>query len=193
MTQKQPERGASRLYPYRTDGDRFNSLMLVERDGLSVLDGPLKFIDSPERLASKWRPIAVTEFADGIDGDFPSLVDYDRQPVLSQRAWDVIADLVGRDVEALAIAHPSGRPFYFLHATRTFDCVDLSGSVVRRFKDGRLAEVKKFAIDYLRLPDRSFFKLPDNAGEIWLMDEEFRQVIEKNNLSGLVFEDLPIV
>lgn len=184
-----------KYYRYRPDANNFAGIGFEwdfdspeEKRVLGVHD-----IDHP--VLVEWTPPVAHGFDDNppTEGDFPSLSNYWRIPVMSQRAWDALRPLIGYCCEALPIIHPSGRPFSIIHVMETIDALDEERSELRRSQiDGRVNRVFKYAFRDNLLAGKHIFKLPLESGGELLIDDEFRQAVEKNGLQGLVFNPLPL-
>ena len=171
--------------------DDYASVGLADADHDRVLG--IRRIDRP--LAAEWSPPTTFRYEDDPpeDGDFPSLNDYCSIPIMSQRAWDVFLPLIGDCCEALPIDHPSGKPFYIIHVMKTIDALDEERSELCRLSDGRVSRTYKYAFKPGLLTGQHIFKLPLMSGGELLVDDEFRRVVEDNNLKGLLPKPLPMV
>lgn len=149
--------------------------------------------DAP--LAAWWTPMVFHGFKEDPErqGDFPSLHDYPALPVFSQRAWDVLWPLIDCRWEALPIVHPSGKPFYIVHVMEVIDCVDLERSKVELYRSGDVAEIERYCLKAEMLVGKHVFKTPIASGGELLLDDVFREAVEKNGLTGLEFRPLPMV
>ena len=180
------------LYHYIPNADEFASVGLADADHDRVLG--IRRIDTP--LAAEWSPPSTFRYEDfsSTDGDFPSLNDYSRIPIMSQRAWDVFLPLIGDCCEALPIDHPSGKPFYIIHVMKTIDALDEKRSELSRSRiSGRVSRTYKYAFKPGLFSGKHIFKLPHMSGGELLVDDEFRRVVEDNNLEGLLLKPLPMV
>ena len=150
--------------------------------------------DAP--LASLWSPVVFFEFNEDPSerGDFPSLHDCPALPVFSQRAWDVLRRVIDCRWEALPIIHPSGRPFYIIHVMETIDCLDVEHSEgVKRYDDGDVMDVERYSFRTEMLAGKHIFKLSLQTMGRLLVDDVFREAVERNGLKGLEFRALPTV
>lgn len=181
-----------KYYRYDTDVTHFNAVGLRNEDREHVLAMHSKSII----LSPTWQPIVVHGFDDenpGIEGDFPSLNDYSKIPVLSQRAWDVLRPVIGNVCEALLIRHPTEEPFYIINVLDIVDCLDEEKSEVDRYSDGRIRRVLRFCFKRNMLAGKHIFKTPRKSGRDLIVSEEFRRLVEQNELKGLRFRELPMV
>jgi hypothetical protein len=147
-------------------------------------------------LLPQWIPLFAHRFDNDAalkDGDFPSLTNFWRVPVMSQRAWDRLYPLIGYCCEPLPIVHPSGKPFFVIHVMETIDCLDTDRSEVKRFSDGGIMRVIRYAFNDEMLIGKHIFKLPRECGGELIVDDEFRQAVERNSLNGLDLQELRLI
>jgi hypothetical protein len=181
------------FYKYRTDPDNFATLDNREADTDRIVD--IHFTDRP--LAATWEPVKFRPFKEETnpEGDFPSLSCYNPIPVVSQRAWDALAPLIGNSCEALPIIRAKAKgQFYLIHVIETIDCLDHAKCVIDRRREGDIREVTTYSFKANALDGKHIFKIPNQglAGMIGatFVDEEFRKVVESHKLRGLRFKPL---
>jgi len=180
-----------KYYVYRPDSNNYAGIGVSPGDESSVVD----IHNQDARLSSTWTPVVVHGFDDNPveEGDFPSLSNFWRIPVLSQKAWDVLRPLIGYCCEALPIIHPTGKPYFILHVMETVDGLDADRSEVKRFSDGGIMRIVRYSLRQEMLQGKHIFKLPrECAGEL-IVDDDFRRAVEANGLKGLQFKELPMV
>ena len=146
-------------------------------------------------LAGTWTPMVFHGFKEDSQrqGDFPSLHDHPALPVFSQRAWDVLSPLIGCHCEALAIVHPDGEPYFIIHVIETTDCVDLERSRIQQYCTGGVMAIERYCLKTEMLFGKHIFRTPVVARGQLLLDDVFREAVEKNRLMGLEFRPLPMV
>jgi uncharacterized protein DUF1629 len=180
-----------KYYEYRPDANTFDAVRLdYEKDHERVVH----IFYSDARAAPEWSPVTTFGFGDnrGIEADIPSLNDYGQFPLMTERAWNALRPLIGYCCEALPIIHPNGKPHYLVHVMETIDCLDESRSELKRFTDGGIMRVRRYAFMPGVLEGKHIFKLPLESGSGLYVDDEFRNVVEANNLKGLIFKELPM-
>lgn len=178
-------------YLYRPDSNKFAGIGVA-----SVDDNLVDLYYNDSQLSNEWQPVHVHGFDDNPrrNGDFPSLSNFWRVPVVSQRAWDTVEPLIGDCCEALPIIHPSGKPFYIVHVMRTIDCLDAERAESSRSElAGRINRIYTYAFKPGLLEGQHIFKLPWESGGDLIVDDAFRQTVEANKLEGLKFNPLPMV
>ena len=170
------------IYRLIQDSDRYDSLLVANRDDGSIFD---QFGESP--LLPSWRPVVVNLFSVGQSGDFPSL----RRdvPVFSERAWQALRPLIDSHVEALLLAGTTD-PYFAIHVTDIADCLDHSRSEIKRLPSGGVMRVLDYKFNLECLGDRSIFKLPETVIQEVLVSEKFKMVVKRNRLKGLIFRKI---
>ncbi|WP_406699077.1 DUF1629 domain-containing protein [Singulisphaera sp. Ch08] len=178
-------------YLYRPDANAYAGIGVSLADDARVMN--IHFLD--RSLTSGWIPIHCHGFDENphADGDFPSLSNFWRVPIFSERAWDSLRPVIGGYCEALPIVHPNGKPHFIINVRKFIDCIDTEKSQMRRYTDGMIMKLIKYSFNSNLDHNFHIFKLPrETAGEL-LVDEEFRRAVEANGLRGLLFEALPTV
>lgn len=180
-----------KYYKYKTDADRFAGIGLGRDDDARVTE--VYYQD--RNLSTTWRPIRCFRFEDGPleEGDFPSLSNFNRLPIFSERAWDVLRPCIGYCCEALPITLPSASAYYIVHVMDTFACVNMKDSEVKRYSDGGIMKIIRYSLNMSSINGKTIFKLPHDMGGELLVSEGFRQLVEMNGLKGLVFDEIPLV
>ena len=178
-----------RFYRYDPDANAFASI------GASSEEDVVPIHSTDDSLLGAWKPIIFHGYDDNPprEGDFPSLNDFYRIPVASNRAWQAIEPLVGYCCEALPISHPSGNPYFIIHVMDTIDCLDEDASELTRRFDGRVYDIDRYAFKRDCVSGKHIFKLPRKSGGELIVDDDFRRVVEENGLKGLRFQELPMV
>src|SRR5262249_35058448 len=154
-------------YPFivRPDSDNYDSLL--PKQGLRV--GPVfRRLFDPAPLASEWRPIPVERFPNsrkrnrGKPVDFPSMGGSGL--ACSQKALEALASLIADDIEALPLDCPE--PYYLIHPLVHLDCLDEQRSVIRRYPDGNIAEIEKWAFKSKGIQGKHIFRVPQSPDEV---------------------------
>lgn len=178
-------------YRYIPNSDEFDAVRLVMED-----DEPVIGLHYESRsVAQTWSPVRVEGFNDNpdVEGDFPSLNNYSKIPVCSQRAWDALCPLIENCSEALPIIHPSENPFYIINVMEIIDCLDEEQSeLVRNSATGRVSQVYKYVFKANMVEGKHVFKTPLKSGAELIVDDDVRKTVEANGLKGLIFEPLPM-
>jgi hypothetical protein len=110
---------------------------------------------------------------------------------VSQSAKEVLESLILEQVEFLPFDTPVGK-YYGLHVNYV-DCLDLSKVTAKYFSDGRVMRVVKYAFYWEKLEGIHIFRLPELGLSRLFVSDEFKQTVEKNKLTGLMFYPIPLV
>jgi len=181
------------FYLYDTAANDFVSIGVPSEDNDRVTDLHF-FSDTSEAIG--WRAPVAFGFEEDRrkpHGDFPSLANYSKVPVVTERAWRLLQPLIGYCCEVLPVVHPSGQSHFFIHVMETIDALDVERAEINRSKiDGRINRIYKYAFKPGLLEGKHIFKLPLESGADLLVDDEFRKVVEENGLKGLRFSPIPM-
>lgn len=148
-------------------------------------------------LANIWEEVAM-EFFPGEPGEedeeqklpVPDFSNGRVADALNERARRLVEPLVTKQVEFLPLITPVG-PYYEMNIQR-LDCLDVQNSVVKRFEDGRIMRVIKYAFWWDRLEGQHIFWIQGLGKTPTLVSSEFKQLVEENKLTGLKFFSIPL-
>lgn len=159
-----------------------------------------RVLEKGEPLGEAWNPLSLRLW----EGDKgykrkekrKPIADFTKitlMPLVSLRGREKIAPLVGDQVEFLPFETPVG-PYYGLHV-KYVDCLDVSRVEGERFDDGRIMAVgiEKYAFRWEKLKDIHIFRLPELGLSRLFVSDEFKWVVEENNLTGMLFYPVPLV
>jgi hypothetical protein len=119
--------------------------------------------------------------------DFPHLAV--AVPVFSLRALNVLRGMIEENGEILPLSCTEGE-YYVFNVTTFTDALDESLSGVKRFKDGGVMRVLKYAFFGDRLCRATIFKIPQfPRSEVYVTDK-FRNLAIDNGLLGFKFINL---
>jgi hypothetical protein len=145
----------------------------------------LEVLAGVEPVAAKWVPLTVRFHKMEKAGDFPYLST--DVPVFTKRALQALQPLIGQSIEALPLECES-EELYAIHALELMDCLDHSRSVVTRFPSGGIMDVEEFVFKKNCDQGKHIFRLTDAPTKYVFVSDQFKSVVEKNKLRGLIFE-----
>lgn len=177
-------------FHYRPDADNFAGIGLDPDDEQQVVDAYY----SDKRLKSGWAVPKAFGFSDNPaqNGDFPSLCNFWRFPVMTEAAWNALSATIGNNCEALPIWHPSGIPHCAIHIVNPLDALDhMRSKVSRSAVDGRISRIHKYVFKQDMVRDSHMFRLPIECGGELIIDTIFKKAVEERGLKGLTFNSLP--
>lgn len=188
-----------RFYEYDPDANSFAGVGFGVGDIFDNGDDDAKITSlhwSDAPLQQTWKPLTCHSYDDNPSevGDFASVSNYRKVPMLSERAWKALQPVIGEVCEALPVLHPFKKNFFLVHVLNTVDALNAFESEVERRSadDQRIRNVLRYAFRYDLIEGMHIFKLPNKSGGSLIVDDVFRTVVEANGLRGLRFRELPL-
>lgn len=81
--------------------------------------------------------------------------------------------------------------FYVVNVIDIIDCLNYDKSELKYFSSsGRVMDVEKYVFKTEKLKNTTIFKLPEFPKSISYVTEEFKRVVEENNIKGFKFKEL---
>ena len=156
-----------------------------------------KFLN-PGSYAAEWEAVRMILF----EGNPGEKRKEQRKPIpdfangyvvdsCSDRARRVIEPLVQGQIEFLPLTTPVG-PYWEMNVQR-LKCLDEEKSLVKRFKDGQIMRVIKYAFYWERLKGQHIFWIQEVGKHPTFVSDEFKRLVEENDLTGLEFLPVPLV
>lgn len=146
----------------------------------------IQSFDGREHL-KKWEPIKVKRMEPEKKlelSDAPGFMI----PVFSERALDCLGKLISKDVEILPLDFEE-KNYFGINVITVLEAIDYEKSIYKMFRDGkRIMAFKKYAFIANVLQGVSIFKIIDEKTKYAFITDEFKEVVEKNNLSGFKFK-----
>jgi hypothetical protein len=145
-----------------------------------------KYQDIEENSA--WNPLEVRIESFGTKrGDFFSIIA--RKFACNQETWEILTPLIKNDVQLLPLKSDDG-DFSILKVINIVDCLDHSkADIFRSPETGKVLRVRKYAFKEELIQKQHFFAIPESKFGI-LVSQSFKDLVEKNNLKGLNFEQI---
>ena len=144
-------------------------------------------------LIATWKPMEVWyhplyfKKSKGI-ANFPT---WSADTVCDAAAKDIIYELVKDCVEFLALSSPRipETEYFALNCVKVLDCLDMERSEFTRFeKTGGIRGIRKYEFKANCVDGVPVFKLPIRNRVRTFVTNEFKQLVEDNNLTGLEFQ-----
>lgn len=110
-------------------------------------------------------------------------------PVCSERAKEVIESICNEgEIEFLPCeVEATEGNYYILNVLGAEDCVDYDNSDFVRFSSGRIMFFNH--IKFNKKIERHFFRITDLINGFYFISEETKEILEKADLKGLVFDN----
>jgi hypothetical protein len=177
-----------KLFRYHPASNAYDSVTLRVADAEPVIG--LHFV--ARRVGASWKSVSVEGFEDnpGVESDFPSLNDFNRIPIMSERAWEALRPLIADAAEPLPINYRgSKRRYLLINVFNQIDCLDPRRSKFSR-AGRKIDQVYHYALKTDLICGAHLFKLPLESGADLLVDEAFRRAVEEHKLKGLKFKEI---
>jgi hypothetical protein len=173
-----------RVFELGRDVDHYRWLATVHENDIQALPSA-----GDRGVGASWKPIEVEFIDDDLnarlpEGDFPTL---GITPTVSQRAVDVLLDLLVENGELLPLLSKEGS-YYAYHVTRVVDAFDEAESELKRFSDGAIMRVTRYAFRPERLAGMSIFRVPQ-LSQVFVTEIFVERVI-KAKLTGFEFVEV---
>ena len=79
---------------------------------------------------------------------------------------------------------------YALNVVEVIDCLDHQKSEFEYFPDGGIRRIKKYQLKSDLLHNKHIFKIPERIMGTTYVSDDFKNLIEQNGLSGLIFNKI---
>ena len=136
----------------------------------------------PRSLRGAWS-------APEVDGDLRKFNDYPCinliYPAFSQRAVDMLRDILEPNGELLPVRHKIGT-YYFYNCTRLVNCVDLAKSKTIKLKDGVVTSIDQLVFIDEMLEDLTVFKVRTQVFQLFCT-QRFVDRVDAAGLKGFLF------
>ena len=97
-------------------------------------------------------------------------------PVLSQKAFDVLSPLFNKYSKSVRI-HVNGEPYYIIYGEQIIEgALNEEKSKIRYFRDGRIMQIKEYAINNKPYP--SIFKVKEDLTFDFVTEDVIRKIDE---------------
>jgi hypothetical protein len=161
----------------------------------------LNFLSEGKTLSDVWNPVFLQLY----QGDEQEGGDVEREkskPIpdftrgmlgisINPKAHSILEPVIADQVSFLPLDTEVG-PYYELD-TQKINCVDLEKSHCKYFSSGKVMRVEKYALLLEKIGNMHIFKPLDIMLKPVFVSDTFKKVVEKSNLTGLIFHPIPLV
>lgn len=148
---------------------------------------PLSFIGT--NRATSWRVLSA-ELLESEDRSNAPRTDYPicEEPAFSERAVDVLRDILEANGELLPVSCPQG-DYWLYNVTRLLQALDYDNSDVYYFDNSRrVMSIDRYAFNDEAIGEIPIFKLADWPTVFPLVTESFVDRVRKHSLLGFDFK-----
>ena len=169
-----------KIWQLRSDSDNYSAFhSSIPFTGIEMMT----FDGRSHQKDTKIRKVVKRDWRKGLVlGDAPDYII----PVFSKNALQHLMPLIGENIEPLKLDYEE--PYYAINVTRVVDAINYGRSEYITFNDSK--EIVTFS-KYSFLPEKvkgvPIFKISDARSSFPLVSDEFKQIVEANNLKGFVF------
>lgn len=139
-----------------------------------------------------WHPVWMFLLAVDEEGqprrkaDLPWLGSY--ALVVTRRAREVLAEVVGEDAEVLPLDCDDGEDLWLVSARLTLDALDVGSSGIRRFSNGKIMSVDRYVFKEESVGGLRCFRVPQEPG--MFVTDEVVTAVRDAGLRGTTFRRL---
>ena len=109
-------------------------------------------------------------------------------PVFSKNALKCLHPLIAKHVEILPLDFEE-REYYGINVISVLEAIDYEKSIYKTFRDGkRIMAFKKYAFVSDVIRNIPIFKISDEKTRYAFVSDDFKHVVEENNLLGFKFK-----
>ncbi|MBE5862793.1 MAG: hypothetical protein E7295_08080 [Lachnospiraceae bacterium] len=141
------------------------------------------------RKSTEWDPLIVKRSIDSAKRELSDFPGFILTPVFSERALRFLLDLIKDDVEVLKLNFDEGN-YYAINVISVLDVLDYQKAKYKTFRDGKkIMWIEKYEFKMCKdLESSHIFKLIDEKRGDPFVSDEFKKIVEKNELTGFHFE-----
>ena len=182
--------GGKNLWDVIEDANRFRSFLRVDQSQGSHL---LEAFKSNSSLADSWQPVDLVLSLGKGEKDKP-IADFMSGFVsvaISGKALGVLTPSLLDQAECLPLNTDAGT--YFALNVTAVNCLDQGHSTLKLFSNSqRIMRVEKYAFYWEKLNGIHIFRLPELGISRLFVSDTFKQAVEENSLTGLLFYPVPL-
>ena len=107
--------------------------------------------------------------------------------VVNEKCFKVLCPYI-KDCAQVFQTKGNGQNLYVLNIIAVIDCLDRENAELKLFKSsGRIMRIEKYVFYEDKIKDAFIFKLPEELKSQPYVTEQFKQLIEKNDIRGFKF------
>jgi hypothetical protein len=107
-------------------------------------DAYISKLSGTRPIVNEWGDVKVYTVEEGKENDFPKFWGDIHVPVLSEKAVNVVHDLIKDKVEVLPLTHPKHK-YFVIHVLNVVDAIDYENAVVKELVSGLRVSFKKYS------------------------------------------------
>ncbi|GEM_PF-2364061 len=158
-------------------------------DIIPILDGSSRLDD--------WKPLNVRFDPYDFDNEknIPNFISLSGFPVCDSKTKVIIQEVVGSSIEFLPLVYYTDEDtintetiYYIINPVEIVDCLDHNNSEFQYLKSGTISKILKYSFEPDCTNNTTIFKLKEQRRSGIYVNDDFKQIVEENNLTGLKFK-----
>lgn len=110
--------------------------------------------------------------------------------IINEKAYKVLYPYLKKHSQIFQLKNEDNI-FYVVNVTDIIDCIDYDQSEIEYFSSSnRVMDIEKYVFKKEKLKNATIFKLPEFPKGISYVTENFKKVVEENNIKGFKFKEL---
>lgn len=110
--------------------------------------------------------------------------------ILNEKSYKILYSYIKNEVQIFKIKNEKDN-LYVVNVTNIIDCINHKKSEIKLFPStGRIMRVIKYVFKENLLKNVFIFKLPEFSNTHIFVTEDFKKVVEENDIKGFKFEEL---
>ncbi len=158
----------------------------------------LNLLREGKSLSEIWEPVLLPLYP-GDEGDekkeqikpIPDFSEGIFGLSISKKAYSILQPLIMNQVVFLELNTEVG--LYYELDIQKVDCLDLENSAKVLFPSGKIMRIEKYKFHWENLINIHVFRALNVVLSPDFVSKQFKEIVEKNNLTGLTFHPVPLV
>ncbi len=162
------------------DVNKYENLKWREEFNLSVIQS------FNGQKINNWNPIKVERMYNREFSNTPGFSPH--IPVFDEKAKNALKNILNNKVEFLPL-DCENNSFFAVNVINILDCIDYNKSVYKTFSDRkRIMRFIKYSFIEKKINAQHIFKIIDEPLKRPFVSDEFKNIVEENNLTGFIFK-----
>ncbi|MCC7118331.1 MAG: hypothetical protein IT310_07390 [Anaerolineales bacterium] len=168
-----------------------------DKNARPFIDG-LNLLSAGKSLSEIWEPVLLPLYSGDEENEEKELSkpipDFSRGIfglAISKKAYLSLQPLIANQVIFLELNTEAG--LYYELDIQKVDCLDLESSIKIMFPSGKIMRIEKYNFHWESLVNVHIFKELNVVLSPDFVSNQFKKIVEENNLTGLTFHPIPLV
>lgn len=176
-----------------------NYRTFVKNKDIRPLVETLKLLSAGKSLPEIWEPVFLSLYQG--DSEEEGEENERNKPVpdfvrgvlgfsMNEKAFSILEPLIYNQAKFLQLNTEVG--LYYELDIQKIKCLDVPKSIVKRLPSRGITRVEKYSFDFYKLEGAHIFCLPELGRNPVFVSNRFKEMVESNNLAGLLFSQVPL-